>query len=101
MYKTKEERLFQALVTAKEMSSTPKETVGHFTEMVDYDEAVELIAQAVNLRSHDGRMSWENVTWAEDFTNKGKGREDWIVGLDDIHPAHLDQIATALRRYFK
>lgn len=55
MYETKEERLLQALVTAKKMSLTPKGTVEHFTEMVDYDEAVELIAQAISASRGKGK----------------------------------------------
>lgn len=88
---------FKTLAQIKSESDTPAKTFAHFVEAVGYAAAVETIAAAVRCKSWDGRISHKNAEWADSTTTEG-GEGVVIFGIDEIHPAHLDQIANAARK---
>lgn len=77
---------------------TPKDTVKLFVDEVGLDRAREVVAAVINCLNFDGRFSDINKKWAHEITSEG-GEDFYAPGHDDIHSAHLDQIAHYLRRY--
>lgn len=93
----------QTLVTIHKSSNSPKETVDRFISEVGYYEAVETIATMVNsIPDHwDGRISDRNYEWAAENTAVAAVGNPILASFaktDSIHSAHLDQIATAMRK---
>lgn len=93
----------KTLVDIHKSSDTPKDTVDRFVESVGYYEAVETIATMINsIPNHwDGRISDANYEWAIKNTAicaMGDPIRASFHKTDDIHSAHLDQIATAMRK---
>lgn len=86
---------FRTLAEIKRESNTPADTVNAFIARVGYDAAAETIAAAINRKTHDGRLYDRNRTWAASITREGFGEA--FPYIDDIHPAHLNQIADAMR----
>lgn len=89
---------YRTLAEIRENTETPSEAVAQFVERVGYAAAVETIAAAINCKAWDGRISDKNRAWAAEATTEG-GNNVYIIGIDRIHPAHLDQLAHYMRRY--
>ena len=90
------------LVAIFKATSKPSETVSQFVEAVGYAEAVETIATMVNsITNHwDERISGRNYAWAAEHTAVATIGDPVLASFsktDSIHPAHLDQIADAIR----
>lgn len=95
-----------ALVTAygEHRDETPADTVTALVATLGYTAAVETVAEAINIHSEfDGRISDTVRAWAasiETAANREELEEFHFYGLTgSIHPAHLNQIANAMKNY--
>lgn len=95
---------YDALIVAKSATDTPQGTIDFFiggAEAPKEDRAQKLkvlkwiVATAVNIHAHDGRLSGEVVAWASRISSV-QGN-DYFPHVDSIHIAHLNQIAEALK----
>ena len=90
------------LTAIHEKNSSPAETVAELIGRIGYQAAREAIAEAVRGRgSWDGRISDAARIWAGEITTAADREtllDNYLVN-DDIHPAHIDQIARAAAEY--
>lgn len=89
-----------ALVEAHQNNDTPAATVAAIISSIGYDAAVEIVASMVNAKGEwDERISRTNRTWAaaQDAPNRETLDNMCVWYCDEIHPAHMDQIADAMR----
>ena len=77
----------------------PSATIQKAIDEFGKDAVRETIAVAVNHKAHDGRIYRGNKEWAANVTEMGLGDDYFLNGIDKIHPAHLDQLADAIRKY--
>lgn len=79
---------------------TPQTTVEHFIEAVGHDLAAAVIATLVIRSVWDGRISFSSEAWAK--TIEGAFDEATAIKkyfyTNEIHMAHLDQLARAFIR---
>ena len=81
----------------------PAQTVERLVESLGYDTAVMTVAEIVNsVGEWDERVSRTNRAWAADIDTAATREE--LRGADiyqpsEIHPAHIDNLASAMRRY--
>lgn len=91
-----------ALVAAHQASTTPAETVAALVAQIGQESAAYIIAAMVNAKGEwDGRISSTVRAWAaadEIPTQQQLDNAD-IWYCDEIHPAHMDQIARAMMAY--
>lgn len=77
-------------------TTTPRETVDLLTDRIGYTAAADIVAVMVIAKLPDGRISPNTRKWATDrmegLTNDDLD-EAYIFYCDDIHPAHMEQIA--------
>lgn len=86
-----------ALVEAHQNNDTPAATVAALVSSIGYDAAAEIIAAMVNVKGiWDQRISTKNRAWAAEIAADFLGN-DFVYYCDEIHPAHMDQIADAMR----
>ena len=89
-----------ALVEARQNSNSPAETVDALISSIGYDAAAEIIAAMVNAKGEwDGRITRANRAWAAEQNAPARETLDdmCVWYCDEIHPAHMDEIATAMR----
>jgi len=83
------------------LNETPAETVARLIEKIGYDAARVEIAELVNsVGEWDGRISQRNRDWAASQADARRRAEldaACIYNPSEIHPAHIDQIADAMR----
>lgn len=89
---------YAKLVEIRKESTRPAETIAAAIAALGYDETAEAIAACINCRKYDGRISPRNRAWALTITTEGTSDREYIVDMDSIHPAHLDQLADAMRQ---
>jgi 16S rRNA C967 or C1407 C5-methylase (RsmB/RsmF family) len=79
----------------------PDWTVSKFVDEFGLDKAIEIVATHVNRNAWDGRISKKNSEWAKMQENAWdeKAAVEGICFYTEIHMAHLDQIASELRKY--
>ena len=81
--------------------NNPQKTIEEFVDATSDELAVEIIASLVNARAKwDGRISPRNAEWAKSHAVWDR---DVIIRMgcyadDVIHSAHLDQLASEIRR---
>lgn len=83
---------------AAHITGTPAETIAEFCANVGKERAVEIIATLINRHSWDGRISRANKEWAENFGYDCAAAEKMGIYTNAIHMAHLDQLASAMRK---
>lgn len=90
-----------ALVEAHENTSKPSATVAALVGTIGYEAAAEIVAVQIVLAGNDGRISDKNRAWASGIVNVSKTDMLYadIYYSDEIHRAHMDQIADAMRKY--
>lgn len=84
---------------------TPKETIDKILEQMSFEEARTTFAVIAALKRHDGRIWGYNREWMNK-TPLPEGATDWSHSnpmlntnlMDEIHPAHIDQLISELRR---
>ena len=82
---------YAELVEIRKENTRPAETIAAAIAALGYDETAETIAACINCRKYDGRISPRNRAWALTITTEGTADREYIIGMDSIHPAHLDQ----------
>lgn len=89
----------EALITAHNDSNSPKATVEATIATIGYEMTEAIIATITNAKAWDGRISDANKEWAAkvDECLTKQTADKFCLYSDDIHPAHLDQIADAMR----
>ena len=80
------------------ITGTPAETIAEFCETVGKERAVEIIATLVNRHGWDGRISRANKAWAAEHGYDEEAAQKMNIYTNKIHMAHLDQLATAMRK---
>ena len=80
--------------------SGPAATVAELIDRIGNRAAVETVAAIVNcVGSWDGRVSDRNRAWAAGLApDRDTLRAAYIFLPSEIHPAHIDQIASAMAR---
>ena len=89
---------YAELVEDRRESPRPTEPIAAAIAALGYDETAEAIAACINCLKYDGRISPRNRAWALTITTEGTTDREYIIGMDSIHPAHLDQLADAMRQ---
>lgn len=83
-------------------NETPEKTVSILVDSIGYDTAVEIVAAMVIAKGEwDARISRRCREWAAqhcDVDQKSLAYSS-IYYCDEIHPAHMDQICTAMMEY--
>lgn len=81
----------------------PSETVKAIVDSIGYDAAVVTIAEMVNCKGEwDGRIYSEVREWAKTVKNAASGEELTACHIyypDEIHPAHMNQIAKEMMAF--
>lgn len=91
-----------ALVAAHKASNTPAETVAALVAQIGQESAAYIIAAMVNAKGEwDGRISSAVRTWAavDEIPTRQQLDDACVWYCDEIHPAHMDQIARAMMEY--
>lgn len=81
---------------------TPAGTVASLVERLGYDAAREAVALCVIAKGEwDARISESSRAWAFDLTGTTSGTlsAQYFYYPDEIHPAHMEQIARAMMKY--
>ena len=86
--------------TSGPLRNSPEMTVSYFVNNVGEESAARTIASLVNQSAWDGRISERNKEWARSVPGALTAEEanNARVYTDKIHKAHLDQIASVMRR---
>lgn len=86
-----------ALIEAHKNSNNPNDAVNALIASIGYDAAVEIVAIMISVKGiWDQRISIKNRAWAAEIAANSLGN-DFVFYCDEIHPAHMEQIATAMR----
>lgn len=91
-----------ALVAAHQASTTPAETVDTLVAQIGQESAAYIIAAMVNAKGDwDGRISSTVRAWAaaDEIPTRQQLDDACVWYCDEIHPAHMDQIARAMMAY--
>lgn len=91
-----------ALVAAHRASTTPAETVAALVAQIGQESAAYIIAAMVNAKGDwDGRISSTVRAWAaaDEIPTRQQLDDACVWYCDEIHPAHMDQIARAMMEY--
>lgn len=105
MTRTEIRKNFETIITTynETHNSKPSDTVAALVDALGYDPAVVTVAELVNtVGDWDLRISDRNREWAGNVTeaaSRDELREMGIYTPSAIHPAHIDQIADAMRKY--
>ena len=83
-----------------EGDNNPDNTVNRFVKAIGKREAATVIATLVNGKAWDGRISKVNAEWAASCEEAFDEKAGNALRIStEIHPTHLDAIATAMREY--
>lgn len=105
MTRTEIRKNFETIITIynETHNSKPSDTVAALVDALGYDTAVVTVAELVNtVGDWDLRISDKNREWAgnvSEAASRDELREMGIYTPSAIHPAHIDQIADAMRKY--
>lgn len=91
-----------ALVAAHQASTTPAETVAALVAQIGQESAAYIIASMINAKGDwDGRISSTVRAWAaaDEIPTQQQLDDARVWYCDEIHPAHMDQIARAMMEY--
>ena len=91
-----------ALVAAHQASTTPAETVAALVAQIGQESAAYIIASMINAKGDwDGRVSSTVRAWAaaDEIPTRQQLDDACVWYCDEIHPAHMDQIARAMMEY--
>ena len=83
---------------------TPDDTITALVERIGYDAAIETVAELVNcVGEWDGRISRKVREWANSIETAANSEELEMchVYSNEIHSAHVDQIACSMMKYIK
>lgn len=81
---------------------TPAGTVAHLVEEIGHQAAAEIVALCVIAKGEwDARISEESRAWAFELTGTTCGTlaAQYFYYPDEIHPCHMEQIASAMMNY--
>ena len=98
---TEREALIRVYRESRDKNLTPAATADLLIRKIGRDGAAEIIAaMIVSHGTWDQRISGSNRTWAASTVlHTGEElRQAGVYYCDAIHPAHIDQLAAALRR---
>ena len=89
------------LIRCRANTTTAADTVAALVAEIGFESAREIIAAMVNAKgSWDARIDDRRRAWAADFApSQEELNAAYIYYCDDIHPAHMDQIAAAMMKY--
>lgn len=87
--------IYKEIADLVHSTGSPRATVEQFG---DYSALRYVVAVAVNCKAWDGRIDPRNANWARETTSTGTAERDYFPHIDEIHPSHLDQLASVLRR---
>ena len=83
-----------------EGDNNPDNTVKRFASAIGRREAETVIATLINGKAWDGRISKVNAEWAASCEEAFDEKAGSALRIStEIHPTHLDAIATAMREY--
>ena len=83
-----------------EGDKNPDNTVKRFASAIGRREAETVIATLINGKAWDGRISKVNAEWAASCEEAFDEKAGNALRIStEIHPTHLDAIATAMREY--
>lgn len=81
-------------------NNNPDNTVKRFASAIGRREAETVIATLINGKAWDGRISKVNAEWAASCEEAFDEKAGNALRIStEIHPTHLDAIATAMREY--
>ena len=88
-------------------NETPKEIMENIVQTFGIEKTEEVFATAASIKANDGRIYGENRTYMNSIPVNPDAarweRENYMIhaGLDDIHPTHINQLITELRKLDK
>jgi hypothetical protein len=88
------------LIEAHQNATIPAEAAAALIKAIGYEAAAETVAVMIVAKgTYDGRVSDRSRAWAAGITSEtfDSLREAYIFYCDEIHPAHMEQIAEAMR----
>lgn len=87
--------------------TTPEVTMNKIIDSLGVENTKEVFATVAAIKEHDGRIYGENRKYMDSIPVNPESVE-WnysnpmrYAGLDDIHPAHINQLITELRQMEK
>lgn len=87
------------LIDSHRENTRPADTVAALVSLIEEDNARRIIAAMVNVKgAWDQRISPRVRAWAAETAPEFIG-SDWLYYADEIHPAHMDQIACEMMNY--
>lgn len=87
---------------ARQNGGRPSDTIRAAVAAIGYDLTAATVATWITGKTGDGRIARKNLDYAATVPGAltlDEIRARWIYAPSDIHPAHLDQLADALREY--
>lgn len=84
---------------SRDEGATPADTVKQLIDELGEDGAKEIVAEMIIAKGEwDARISDRNRAWAKDtcLHSTADLNHSGVYYCDEIHPAHMDQIANAL-----
>lgn len=87
---------------ARQNGGRPSDTIRAAVAALGYDLTAATVATWITSKTGDGRITRRNLDYAATVPGAltlDELRARWIYAPSDIHPAHLDQLADALREY--
>ena len=94
-------QLVEAYRYSLDHSNTPEETAQHLIDEIGKAAAAEITAAMILCKGEwDARISPASRRWARDTLSctAAEMSNHYLFYCDEIHPAHFDQIASAIRR---
>lgn len=88
------------LIEAHRNATIPAEAAATLIKAIGYEAAKETVAVMIVAKgTYDGRISDRSRAWAADITSEtfDSLRDAYIFYCDEIHPAHMEQIAESMR----
>lgn len=87
--------------------TSPKTTMDRIIEYLGIDNTKEVFATIAAIKKHDARIYRENRKYTDSIPVNplsircNRDNPVLYAGLDDIHPVHIDQLITELRKIDK
>lgn len=95
------QQLVEIHLDTRAASDKPSDTAALLADRLGFYGAAEAVALAIHCKGNwDGRISDRNRRWADEVLPLGDEicRDAEIYYPSEIHPAHLDMIADAMRK---
>ena len=71
---------------------TPSDTILELGKVMSRNDIMEIFAIVTKIKEHDGRIYGKNREVMEAYPSDPEIDYTMIKGLDDIHPAHINQL---------